>query len=155
MVDELPLQFKWSGKSDFLKNGKSSVSGRFKLAKSSLKSLNINVPSEIIEGVADAFFTITLAKDQSPKLVITSDLKGLEIKVDTLSWHKEKKEKGKLVLNTVVEDNQNDIYFSLSTERLTTSAKIKFGSNGVFERLILDNLEVDGTLLSSVEVLGG
>jgi len=155
MVDELPLQFKWSGKSDFLKNGKSSVSGRFKLAKSSLKSLNINVPSEIIEGVADAFFTITLAKDQSPKLVITSDLKGLEIKVDTLSWHKEKKEKGKLVLNTVVEDNQNDIYFSLSTERLTTSAKIKFGSNGVFERLILDNLEVDGTSLSSVEILGG
>ena len=154
MLDELPLKFKWSGTSEFLKNGKSSVSGKFKLSQSSLNALEINVPNKIIDGVADAKFMLTLTKDLPPKVVVTSDLKGLEIKIDTLKWRKDKQKKGELVLNITVENTDKDVEFSLSTENLSANAKINFGSNGAFERLILNNLEVHGTSLSLVEVVG-
>ena len=154
MLDQLPLKFKWSGTSEFLKDGKSSVSGKFKLSQSSLNALEINVPDEIIDGVADANFMLTLTKDLPPKLVVTSDLKGLEIKIDTLKWRKDKQKKGKLVLNVTVKNTNKDVELSLSTEKLIANAKINFGSSGAFERLILNNLEVNGTSLSSVEVVG-
>ena len=154
MLDELPLKFEWSGTSEFLKNGKSSVSGEFKLSQSSLNALEINVPNEIIDGVADAKFMLTLTKGLPPKVVVTSDLKGLEIKIDTLKWRKDKQKKGKLVLNITVENTDKDVEFSLSTEKLSANAKINFGSNGAFERLVFNNLKVNGTSLSSVEVVG-
>ena len=116
------------------------MSGKFKLSQSSLNALEINVPNEIIDGVADAKFMVTLTKDLPLKVVVTSDLKGLEIKIDTLKWRKDKQKKGELVLNITVENTDKDVEFSLSTEMLSANAKINFGSNGAFERLILNNL---------------
>ncbi|MCX7288503.1 MAG: hypothetical protein NTW20_13360 [Rhodobacterales bacterium] len=98
MLDLLPVDLTYLQGFGPEQKGRARVNGTVMLSDAALRDLGVNLPEGMVAGEGPAAIDIALVNGRSPQLTLTSNLKGLALRLDALGWKKPAATKGALDL---------------------------------------------------------
>tara|TARA_B110000093_G_scaffold24696_1_gene23588 strand:- start:3663 stop:6950 length:3288 start_codon:yes stop_codon:yes gene_type:complete len=97
-IGTVPFDAEWSQAIGAGNGGRSQVKGTIELSERLIDEFNIGLPVKTFSGAGSAEMTLKLAKGEAPALSLTSNLRGVGIKISALGWRKSAKAAGQLTL---------------------------------------------------------
>jgi hypothetical protein len=150
-------------------DGRSRLEGSGPLSAETLAAFGATLPSGLMTGAAAADFALDLAPGGGPPdVVVTSDLTGLGLRLDALSWGKGAGESGRLAATVRLGPNPAVTSLQVEAAGLTLDGAISLREGGGLDRLsaaqfrLGEWLDVTGDLVGrgadrapTVEITGG
>ncbi|WP_227286724.1 AsmA-like C-terminal region-containing protein [Boseongicola sp. H5] len=150
-------------------DGRSRLEGTGVLSPDGLADFGVVLPDGLVTGSTGADFVLELGGgDGPPDLVLSSDLSGLGLRLDALSWQKPEGQTGRLAATVRLGDAPGITSLELAAAGLELQGDIRLREGGGFDRLtatrfrLNDWLDVTGALVGrgqarapSVELTGG
>lgn len=152
-LDGLPAQTKWKMPIGKVYKGGSELVSDFTINDSNLRDFGVNFEKGTVTGSSNAQISMTLHKDHVPSYTITSDMVGLGLNIDALSWKKSKKSKGALSVNGKLGDKLTVDSLSLKAAGLSATGDIKFNDDGSFKRSDFSSLTFGNWLDASASII--
>ncbi len=153
-LDDIPLNVTWSRTLGEEADNTSRVEGTIELSQRALRAFNVALPEGSVSGASQAQIAFDLVKGEPPLIKLTSDLRGLAMRIDALGWSKGRNTGGKLDLEVVMGEVPDIRTLSVEAAGLTARGDVVLRPGGGFERAIFRPLRVAGKLNSTVEVIG-
>ena len=167
-LGSLPVEATWSAPLGPENNGKSQVLGSAELSERTVDEFNLGLSQDMLRGQGQAVFRIDIERDQTPKLTVSSDLRGVRFAIPSIAWRKPADQPAEFELKATLDQPFKVDNLRLSARGLDAQGKISMLASGGMDVLSLSRLRVgtwfDGSAnltaragqpLPSVEVTGG
>lgn len=132
----------------------SRVQGEVDLSPKVIDTFGIGLPDNMLAGQGVGQFTLDLAPGRAPLLALTSDLKGLRLRVPELGWSKPATTAGELALSATLGARASVDDISLNAAGLRALGRIQNSEGGGLERALFRSVRVGGWLDAQVEMIG-
>lgn len=141
-------------KKNFKEDSKSnsSIKGELKLNKALVDSLDIDLSGLVFSDNATADFSIIFPDGSSPLFFVSSDLKGLSLKSESLDWSKKSRESGQFLMEGTLGTIPAITKLIFASDDLFLKGKVYFKDNLELEKLFLTSLEFKDWLTASLEI---
>lgn len=152
-IDGIPFDGGWSqpvGVPDPV----STVRADITLNQQALETFKVGLPPGTISGEGQGWFALDLAKGQSPKFSITSDLRGLRLAVPQIGWVKPAATAGKLAVSGTLGPVPQVDVLEIAGAGLNAKGSVTLAGSGTLERVRFDTLTVGDWLDMPVDLLG-
>ncbi|WP_293572844.1 AsmA-like C-terminal region-containing protein [Phaeobacter sp.] len=118
------------------------VEGTLELSADSLQALRITLPPGSVNGLGEVNYRVEITPDQPPRLFVNSDLDGVGLRIDALSWRLPQARTGQLELEaTLAQPPQVDL-LRLEAPGLSAQGQVRLGDGGAFEQAQFGALRV-------------
>lgn len=153
-LDGIPIDVTWSRALGPGSSDNSTVKGSVELSQASLKAFNIGLPDGSVRGKGRGQFDLALRKGEKPDLTLTSDLRGIGLRIDALGWAKPPNQAGEFQVALTMDETPVIKGISISGAGLSAVGDLKLRPGGGLDRAVFSPLKVAGRLNSRVEVVG-
>ncbi len=153
-LDGIPITVTWQRALGPGSDDGSTVEGQVALSQRALDVFNIGLPDGAVSGQGQADFSLALAKDAPPKLELTSDLRGIGLRIEALGWAKPPASAGQLRLAATLGPVPEVTALELAGAGLSATGNVSIRPGGGLERAVFAPLRVGDRLNSRVEVIG-
>ncbi len=153
-LDGIPIDVTWARAIGPDSGDSSTVKGTIELSQAALKVFNIGLPDGSVRGKGRGQFELALRKGQRPDLKLTSDLRGIGLRIDALGWSKPANDRGAFEVALTLGDTPDIKGLSISGAGLSATGSLTLKPGGGLDRAVFSPLRVAGRLNSRVEVVG-
>lgn len=153
-LDDVPIDVTWSRAIGEGSTNASRVEGTIELSQRALRAFNVALPEGSVSGTSTAQIAFDLIEGQAPLVKLTSDLRGLSMRIDALGWSKGAGTPGRLDLDVVMGEVPDIKGLSIEAAGLLARGDVVLKAGGGFDRAVFRPLRVAGKLNSTVEVIG-
>lgn len=122
--------------------GPAVVEGVAELSPRAVEAFRIGLPSGAVAGKGQGRFKVELAKGAAPRLTLSSDLKGLTLRLPEIGWTKGPGTGGKLDLAATLGKPVAVERLALSGGGLTAEGKVSLTAAGGLDRITLPKLAI-------------
>lgn len=130
------------------------VTGRATVTADALERLDIRLPPGVLQGGADATFTLDLVKGAPPVIALQSDLRGLRLAIPEVNWSKRQEVEGALNLTATLDEVPRVDALELDAPGFYAQGDIRFRPDRTLDRLRLDKLRIGDWLNAPVDLSG-
>ncbi len=132
----------------------SQVTGRVEISAAALATFEIGLPDGTVAGQGQGDYQLDLAPDQPPKLQLSSDLAGLDLRIAPISWRKAPPTTGRLDLEATLSTPAKVDRLSLSAPGLTAQGQVSVTPGGGLDRASFSSVTVGNWLQGAVQFVG-
>lgn len=133
--------------------GQSQVRAQVTLSPAALREFNIRLPDGMVSGEALADLQLDLRRGAAPEMRLTSDLRGIALRLPALGYAKPAGAGGLLeVIGRLGVEPQIE-RLVIEGPGLVARGDIDLGPGGAFERARFDELQVGGWLSAAVDLI--
>ncbi|MEP3441546.1 MAG: DUF3971 domain-containing protein [Sulfitobacter sp.] len=125
---------------------KSKITGTAQIAPDALQAFNVNLPSGMLQGRAQASFDIALQRGQAPRMTLRSGLRGAALQIPQLGWRKGTNEAGALEMDIRLGNSPAVTAMTLSGAGLEAQGAISLAQGGGLDTVELNRLRLGGWL---------
>lgn len=153
-IGTVPFNAEWSQAIGAGQAGNSQVKGTIEVSERLIDEFNIGLPTGTLSGVGQGALTLQLAKDAPPAITLTSDLRGVQMRIPALGWRKAANAAGQLSLTgrlgaqPVVDD------LVLSAPGLTARGTVTTKVDGGLDKATFSRVTVGNWLRAPVVLTG-
>jgi hypothetical protein len=97
-MGNLPMDIRWRQGLGPDADGTSIVEGTMEISAAFLEEFGIDLPAGSVRGTGIGQITLEMQEDAAPKFRLTSDLRGIALKIESIAWVKSATAKGRLVV---------------------------------------------------------
>ncbi len=135
----------------------SVITGHVAIGETALAAFDIPLSKDLVQGEAQADYVLTVKPNEPPALSLSSDLKGLGLRVAALGWQKSPNALGGLELEATLGDAPDVRQLSLSAPGLGLDGRLSLDENGALQAAVFDQVRVGNWLDARVRLtpLGG
>lgn len=130
------------------------VSGDIELSEASAIALNIGLPKGAVFGKGLAQFEVLLPPGKHPELTLTSNLKGVGLRLPEVSWRKPEAAEGRLSLTSVFDDSPSVEDLVLEASGLNATGRVALSKEGALDQAIFSSVSIGGWLQGAVTLTG-
>ncbi|MCY4179411.1 MAG: DUF3971 domain-containing protein, partial [Litoreibacter sp.] len=153
-LNGVPLSLKWARAIGPGSGDGSRATGSLALSQNTLAALDIELPDGTITGSGEAAFDLVLEPGTAPALTLTSDLRGVGLRIPALGYSKSENQSGNLLVEAVLGPVPEVNQITLSAPGLSAQGFVEVASDGNLERAVFDPLTIDGRINARVELQG-
>ena len=154
-LGQAPLNVTWQRRAGPEQAGKTHVSGTLELSPATLEEFAIGLPAGSVTGTGEAQVDLELADGSAPQFSLTSDLKGIGLRIAALNWSKAPDATGNLTLTGTLGPTPAIETLEISGPGLTaTGGKVDITPNGQLAAARFDRVTVGGWLDAPVTLTG-
>ena len=153
-IGAVPFEAEWSQAIGSGQAGKSQVKGTIELSERLIDEFNIGLPTGTLSGAGQGALILQLAKGAPPAISLTSNLRGVQMRIPSLGWRKSANATGKLSLTgrlgqrPVVDD------LILDAPGLTARGTITTKASGGLDKASFSRVTVGNWLRAPVVLTG-
>lgn len=134
--------------------GRAKVDGRVDLSPAALAEFNVGLPQGMVGGAGQGSFDLTLVKGEAPRLLLTSDLRGLTLRIPELGWTKPAESAGRLELAVRLDKPAAVERIEIEGAGLSARGSISLAQAGGLREARFDRLRYGGWLDAPVTLTG-
>lgn len=153
-LDTVPITVAWQRALGPGSSDASQVNGTVELSPAALEAFAIGLPDGSVTGRGLGRFTLDLEKGAPPRLELTSNLRGIGLRIDALGWRKPAGQTGALRLAATLGPQPAVRSLEVSGAGLSAKGSVSLRPGGGLDRAVFNPLRMDGRLNSRVEVVG-
>jgi hypothetical protein len=153
-IDGIPANIAWQRALGREGGDGSTVTGTVELSPRMLETFNVALPEGSLAGQGVGELRIALSPSEPPALTLTSDLRGVGLRIDPLGWAKGPGEAGQLELRATLGQVPRIDRLNVSAAGLEAQGQVSVRPEGGLNRAIFSPLRVAGRLNSQVELIG-
>ena len=131
-----------------------SVTAAIELSQQFIDEFRIDLPPGTVSGRASADLSLSLPKEAPAVFQLTSDLRGVGLRLAALDWTKPAATRGALAINGRLGTPLEIDTLSLSAPDLEAAGTIAVDAEGRFERARFDRVQVGDWLNAPVTLIG-
>lgn len=154
MIDGVAVNGRWRQGLTPDDRGESQVRGQVALTADTLSRFGIALPRGMVSGRGTGDVTVDLATGQAPRVTVTSDLKGLGLRIDGVGWSKAPDTGGALTLRATMGKTPAVESLSVKAAGLDTAGRITLAPGVGLERATFDRVRLGGWLDAPVSLIG-
>ncbi len=154
-LGRLPVSGAWRQDLGPQGKGHSKVTGRIELSRAFLREFGIRLPADTVSGKGSGDFVIHLDKGKAPQFTLTSDLRGLALRLDAVGWRKAADVAGKLDVRGSFGTPPRIPFLHLTAPGLVAEGEVRLGRKGQLEVARFGRVDVGGWLKAPVEIRPG
>ena len=153
-LGQVPFSGVW--KSALLKSdgGKSQLDGTVELSERFVEEFGIGLPPGSISGTGTGEIKVELTPDGGGSFDLRSNLKGVAMRLDQLSWSKPAAAVGELHVTGTLGSPPGIDKISLNAPGLEAQGAVRLAADGALRRAVLSKVNVGGWLEAPVELIG-
>ena len=153
-IDSADVQGAWRKDFGPAHRGQSNILGTLTLDQDLLDTFKIALPKGMVAGTGTGELSVALRKGQPPRYEISSNTRGLDLRLSALGWRKGPKTSGRLDISGTAGAQPQVSALSLSGAGLTASGgRVDLTPNGGFERLTLDRFHLGNWIDAPVTIV--
>ncbi len=141
-LDGVPFGTTWEVSLGADRNGGSNARGNVVLSTETLKAFGVELPPGSLRGESSADYTLSFAPDETAALVLSSDLRGLGMRLPALGWNKAPSVPGGFDFAMSLGETPDVTRFDFSAPGLAFSGDVDFASGGSVRQVRLSQLRV-------------
>ncbi len=130
------------------------ISGDMELSQATIDALKIGLPDGAVSGEGRARFDVTLPPGKPVELSISSDLKGVGLRLPEVSWRKPESAEGLLSLSTVLDADPSIEDLKLEASGLSAEGRVTLTEAGGLDKALFSNVSLGGWLQGAVTLTG-
>jgi hypothetical protein len=153
-LDGVPMDVTWERAIGKGSASTSKITGWAELSADALKTFGVSLPRGFVSGKGRVDVDISLAAGASPKLAVTSNLKGVGLRIDALGWRKRPELDGRLSVDVTLDKTPRVENLQIEAAGLSTNGTVTLRPGGGFDRAVFRPLRVAGRFNSEVKVIG-
>ncbi|THD85781.1 hypothetical protein E7811_00110 [Aliigemmobacter aestuarii] len=134
--------------------GRSRVNGTVELSQATIREFNIGLPEGMAEGRGRGSFDIGLVRDEAPRLLLTSDLRGLAVAIPALGWRKPAEAAGRLEVAARLGKTPAVDRIEIEGAGLSARGSISLAEGGGLRAATFDRVRYGGWLDAPVTLTG-
>ncbi len=134
--------------------GRGSITGTAELSPLTVSEFGIGLPDGMLSGKGTAQIKVDLAKAAAPKLTLTSDLRGVGLKLPEIGWTKAAGAKGKLALTARLGTPPAVDSISVEGGGLKATGKISLRPGGGLDTAQFSRVQMSDWLDAKVTLTG-
>ena len=153
-IGAVPFDAEWSHAIGTENVSVSQVKGTIELSENLINEFNIGLPAGTFSGASSGEMVLKLAKGEAPALSLTSNLRGLGIKIAPLGWFKSEKAVGQLNLKGRLGTKPIVDLIELDSQGLTARGRITTLESGGFDKAEFSSVSVGNWLRAPILLTG-
>ena len=150
----LPVRVRWTQGIGDKAGTPGRVEGQVELSPAALDAFGIALPRGSVSGKGSGDITIDLPPGGAPRFRLTSDLTGLALRLDAVSWTKPAGAKGRLLVEGVLGDRPKIDRIEIAGAGLTATGAITLKPGGGLDEARFSRVTVGGWLDAPVTLVG-
>ena len=153
-LDGVPLTAQWRQPLGEGAADGGQITGQVTLSEAAIEAFDLPLPDGLFGGQGQAEYVLTLPPgDASPRLELSSDLRGLSMGLAALGWRKPAGEAGRLDVAATLGAVPEIETMVLDAPGLNLEGQVDLSEDGGLARAVLERLKVGGWLDARVELL--
>jgi hypothetical protein len=144
----------WSAALGPNSGGRSRVEGWLGFSEAAAKQLNLGLPPGSIGGSTRAQIRLDIARDRAPEFRLTSDLRGLSVRLDSLAWSLGRDQSGTLEITGALGAPPRIDRLVLDAPGLAATGTVSLRAGGGLDTARFDRVRI-GSWLDAPVVLSG
>lgn len=153
-IGDLPAEMTWRQKIGKGVAKDSRVTGTVELSPRAVETFGIGLPAGSVRGQGQGQFTLDLSPGAAPRLSLTSDLKGVELRAPELAWRKPPGAAGLLQLTGQFGDRARIDKLVIQGPGLTATGSVVTTEAGGLERALFSSVRRGDWLDAQIELRG-
>jgi hypothetical protein len=153
-IGAVPFDAEWSQAIGSGQAGNSQVKGTIELSERLIDEFNIGLPSGTLSGAGQGAITLQLSKGAAPAISLTSNLRGLQMRVPALGWRKAANATGKLSLTGRLGNQPVIDDIMLDAPGFTARGTITTNADGGLDKASFSRVTVGNWLRAPVVLTG-
>ncbi|MEM7471013.1 MAG: DUF3971 domain-containing protein [Pseudomonadota bacterium] len=153
-LNGVPLSLEWARAIGPGSGDGSQASGVISLSQATLDALDIGLPEGTVSGSGEADYALVLEPGTAPLLKLSSDLRGIGLRIDALGWSKAQSQTGDLQLQATLGDVPEVDALSISAPGISAQGRVVLNPDGGLQTAVFDPLRIDGRIDARVELTG-
>jgi hypothetical protein len=152
-LDGIPFDGAWTqpiGKGA----NKSQLRGQATLSENALERFGVRLPKNTVSGAAPARIALDFERGQTPRFAVTSQLRGVTLRVPQLSWSKPAAQAGALEVAGALGATPSIDTLKLDAPGLNAAGNVALKTGGSLDRVRFDRLKVGRWLDAPVDLVG-
>ena len=133
---------------------KSTLRGTAQVTPAALAAFNVALPKGMVTGQTPASFGIDFARGQSPRMTLSSDLRGAALQIPQLGWRKGRNAKGALDMDIKLGAKPAVTAMTLSGAGLSAKGTVSLSDGGGLGALDIERLRVGNWLDVRASLIG-
>lgn len=150
----IPLTATWRQLIGADATGDSQVTGTVEISRQAVETLQIGLPNGAVGGKGQGQYQLDLTPDSPPRLQLSSDLTGLELRMVPVSWRKSPAVSGRLDLVATLATPVEVQSLSFAAPGLAAQGRVTTKANGGLDRAVLSSVTVGNWMRGSAVFLG-
>ena len=134
--------------------GRSTVKGTVALSPETVAEFGLGLPEGMVSGAGQAGIEIDLRKDQAGRLTLTSDLRGIGLRLPPLGWAKAASAKGRLEVDATLGQPPQVSRLVLNAAGLEAVGEVSLRAGGGLERARFSSVTLNRWLDAPVDLVG-
>lgn len=130
------------------------LTGSFSLSAQNLEKLGISLPDGFMTGAAPARFDIGLRPAAPPRIIVTSELRGMGMAITPLGWRKRPDSAGELSMTAILGAAPEVTALSLRVPGLEAKGRLQLAQGGGLDRASLGTVRIGTWLDVSADLIG-
>ncbi len=127
-------------------SSKSTLRGTARITPQALRAFSVSLPDGMVQGSTGAAVSIDFERGSSPRMTLSSDLRGAVLQIPQLGWRKGKNINGALDMAIRLGAKPEVTRISLTGAGLAAKGKITLAEDGGLGELELDQLKLNDWL---------
>jgi hypothetical protein len=153
-IDAIPLEARWRQPLGKGPGATSRVSGTVTLSQLAVDTFGVGLPPNTLSGSASGDYTLDLGAGQPPRLALTSDLRGLALRVPALGWAKPGEADGAFELSGTLGPQASFDTLKLQAAGLTVAGSVSTRPEGGLNRAELSTVQLGSWLNVQADLVG-
>ncbi len=154
-LGNVPFDVVWDQPLGVEAAGGSQVRGTVEISQATLDQFNIALPPGSIRGRGVGEIVVDLPKGGgAPRMVLTSNLRGLSMRLAPLGWSKAANTPGTLRIAATLGARPEITAISLSAAGLQATGTVTLNAAGALERASFSQIKVGGWMNAPVDIVG-
>lgn len=153
-VDDLPLRGTWAMPLGPDTGGVSRVDAETEISSEAAEALGLGLPPGSLSGAARGEVKIDFARDTPARLVLTSDLAGLGLRLPQLGWRLSEAQTGRLEVTGRLGTVPRIDALDLDAPGLRARGSVTLAADGGLDRAEFDRVEIGDWLRAPVTLIG-
>ncbi len=153
-LDGVPFDAEWTQRFGPADKGKATVAGSVELSQRFIDAFNIGLPKGALSKAGQGRFDLALAKGAATRFGLTSDLRGLAIRIPELGWSKSAAGKGRLTLAGTLGAPPAIDRLELEGPGLDVAGQVTLNASGGLDVARFSRVRVGGWLDGPVTLTG-
>jgi hypothetical protein len=153
-MGNLPMDIRWRQGLGPDADGTSIVEGTMEISAAFLEEFGIDLPAGSVRGTGIGQITLEMQEDAAPKFRLTSDLRGIALKIESIAWVKSATAKGRLVVTGTLGETPAIDRVEIEGGGLTASGTIALKPDGTLAEARFARVRLGGWLDAPVVLVG-
>ena len=151
-IDNFPIEFSWMQNLKNNSDRMSTVDAKFYINQNGLDTFNVLLPEGMFSGNAQGNLRLSLRPKKPAKFLMSSNLKGAEININSLGWSNKSIKNGNLnirgSLSTPIDINE----IRILADDLNANGKVNFDNDSKFKSAVFPEINIADWFSTSLTV---